>query len=138
MTVCGAAVATQVMAPEKVIASITTERKEWKVAELTQELFKSYVGQPFTVTCAPHGAIKLTLVGVREHPGSHQAPPKGGPVLEMFTLVFEGPQEKAIPQNLYSFDHAGMGSCELFMVPVHSKNSTVRRYEVVFNRIVSK
>ena len=138
MTVCGAAVAGQVMVPRKVIASIAIERKEWKVAELTLELFKNYVGQTFTVACAPHGVITLTLASVKEHPGSRKTPPNGGPVLEMFTLVFEGPLEKSIPQNLYSFDHVSMGTFELFMVPVHSKNTAVRRYEIAFNRIVSK
>ena len=138
MTICGAAVAAQVITPGKAIASIPMERKEWKVAELTNELFTKYVGQVFTVTSPAHVVTKLTLSAVKEHHGSLQPPPKGGPVLEMFTLVFEGPCEKTLAQDLYSFEHEKMGVCELMMVPVHSKNPSVHRYEVVFNRIVTK
>ncbi|MDQ6422913.1 hypothetical protein RB620_26140 [Paenibacillus sp. LHD-117] len=56
---------------------------------------------------------------------------------ESFTLVFRGPRSPFIPQQLVPLEHAGLGPCDMFLVPV-SQDAEGYRYEAVFNRLVEE
>lgn len=44
-----------------------------------------------------------------------------------FSLVFRGPESPTLPQRIYRLEHAGLGTFELFLVPVGPG-----RYEAIF------
>ena len=55
---------------------------------------------------------------------------------EQFSVLFTGPKEPLLNQGTYRFEHAAMGSFDLFIVPISSdEGGTV--YEVVFCRELS-
>jgi hypothetical protein len=53
---------------------------------------------------------------------------------ERFSLLFRGPRETLLPQQLYNLRHESLGEFELFLVPVaEAPDGFV--YEAVFNRL---
>lgn len=68
---------------------------------------------------------ELSLIEVKDTGSS--------PDYEQFSLLFSGPPEPFLPQQIYLFRHPQMGELHLFTVPV-GKNSEGFLYEVVFNR----
>jgi hypothetical protein len=50
-----------------------------------------------------------------------------------FSLLFRGPQQPLLPQQIYAVDHDALGSFELFIVPIRRDAQGVH-YEAVFNR----
>ncbi|KPV57487.1 hypothetical protein QJ48_21875 [Paenibacillus sp. A3] len=55
------------------------------------------------------------------------------PDYERFSLLFSGPLEPFLPQQIYLFRHPQLGELHLFTVPV-GKNPDGFLYEVVFSR----
>ncbi|WP_088831308.1 DUF6916 family protein [Paenibacillus tyrfis] len=55
------------------------------------------------------------------------------PDYEQFSLLFAGPPEPFLPQQIYLFKHPQLGELHLFMVPV-GKNPEGFLYEVIFSR----
>jgi hypothetical protein len=51
---------------------------------------------------------------------------------EPFSLVFRGPLEPVLPQRIYRLEHGGLGTLEIFLVPVGSDKDGMC-YEAVFN-----
>ena len=51
-----------------------------------------------------------------------------------FSLVFRGPQEPLLPQQIYAFEHDKLGRFDLFIVPV-KRDANGLYYEAVFNRV---
>ena len=51
-----------------------------------------------------------------------------------FSLLFQGPHDRLLPQGTYQFDHDQIGSFPLFIVPVGAAKSGLQ-YEAVFNRL---
>jgi hypothetical protein len=59
-----------------------------------------------------------------------------GPVPESgrrkpFSVVFQGPKEPVLPQQIYRLEHPEMGTLEVFLVPI-GPNTKGQRYELVF------
>ena len=48
-----------------------------------------------------------------------------------FVATFRGPQEPRLPQRIYRLDHDGLGTLELFLVPV-GRDAQGVRYEAIF------
>ncbi len=115
----------------------TAERKAWMVSELTKDLFKQHVGEKFIVKASePEVREELTLTAVEDAPERKTLGPDGKPLLETFTVTFESESEQSLVQRIYDFEHGGIGTFSLFMVPVVSNKPGVRRYEIVFNRLL--
>lgn len=55
----------------------------------------------------------------------------GGQRRQAFSLVFRGPKEPILPQGTYRFEHTGMGTLDIFIVPIGSDPQGFR-YEAVF------
>jgi hypothetical protein len=51
-----------------------------------------------------------------------------------FSLLFRGPQQPQLPQQIYPVEHDRLGRFELFIVPV-KREAHGLYYEAVFNRL---
>lgn len=98
---------------------------------LTPESFAPHVGTVFSLRL-PGGAgtLDLTLISARAVGSSRRS----GAVRERaFSVVFLGPPGAPIlQQQTFSLEHEGMGSLELFLVPVGVDGGRTQ-YEAVFN-----
>jgi hypothetical protein len=104
------------------------------IEELSRELFSKHVGEHFTVSAEGVSPVTLKLARVVDVPSRPQG--AGAPVMESFSVVFEGDAGTNLAQSSYSFENPRMGSVTLFAVPVVSSDQAVRNYEVVINRLV--
>jgi hypothetical protein len=50
-----------------------------------------------------------------------------------FSLLFRGPRQPLLPQQIYPVEHDGLGRFDLFIVPVR-RDAQGLYYEAVFNR----
>lgn len=50
-----------------------------------------------------------------------------------FSLVFRGPLQPLLPQQIYTVDHNQLGRFDLFIVPI-KRDANGMHYEAVFNR----
>jgi hypothetical protein len=93
------------------------------LADLRPEDFEAVSGDSFALTAADREvALKLVTVERLGH-----ALREGG----AFSLHFHAPLGAALPQATYPLRHAGLGTLELFIVPLGPKDG-VNRYQVIF------
>jgi hypothetical protein len=92
---------------------------------LTVERFAPAVGDAFALHGATPEPLRLTLEAARpgDSPGQCTRAP--------FSLSFRGPAEPVLPQRIYRLEHAGLGTLEIFLVPV-AHDATGTEYEAVF------
>ncbi len=92
----------------------------------TRETFEARIGDALRL--AREGAAPLELV-------VEQVSALGGtPARDRraaFSVVFRGPTEPLMPQRTYRVEHAGLGSFDLFLVPIGCDAEGVA-YEAVF------
>ena len=62
--------------------------------------------------------------------GAEDAPGQGA----RFSLLFQGPHDRLLPQGTYQFEHEQIGSFPLFIVPIGAAKGGIQ-YEAVFNRL---
>lgn len=105
------------------------------VEELTQALFEKHIGETFTVSHAEYGSVPLKLTSVLDT-GGRFPQRDGAPNIETFSVCFEGPKEKPLPQDTFAFSNPAIGAFDLFMVPVVSRDPGVRRYEIIISRLL--
>jgi hypothetical protein len=60
---------------------------------------------------------------------------RGDQRTESFSVLFLGPTDRILPQQIYRFEQDQLGSFELFLVPV-GRRADALEYEAVFNRFV--
>jgi len=100
------------------------------IGDLTFREFAALVGKPFLVQFKGRPALSLRLAAARPLPR-----PAGAyrPAGEGFRLLFEGPTEQLLPQDSYRLESPGLGSFDIFLVPIGpSQGAPV--YEAVVNR----
>jgi hypothetical protein len=92
--------------------------------DMTAATFAPHLGDHFRLRADDSTTLdaELTNVDEGEPAGSGRAP---------FSLVFRGPLEPLLPQQIYRFEHDALGSFEVFIVPIGADEAGVR-YEVVF------
>ena len=94
--------------------------------KLTNADFRAHLQEPFTLSL-PDGSqygltlIKVTELGEGENGGRHP-----------FSLIFRGPLDIRLPQQIYLILHPKMGSLQIFIVPVGPDQSG-QCYEAIFN-----
>jgi hypothetical protein len=99
---------------------------------LTQAKFIESLKSRFRVSLSASETHELELVEVT--PAAATGPAGHGTAqYESFSLIFQGPEGRLLPQKLYSFTHAELGTFELFIVPI-GKEMGRFRYQAVFNR----
>jgi hypothetical protein len=102
------------------------------MATLTEEEFSRHLNTRFDLTFGDE-QLQLQLVNVKPYlpqPNEHAG-------MERFSVYFQGPLDKHLPQRMYRMTHEQMGEMEIFLVPIE-KNEQGFRYEAVFNYFKSE
>jgi hypothetical protein len=92
---------------------------------MTLETFAPYLNQIFRLSLRA-GDLDLELIRADALDGDAE----GG--REPFSLVFRGPGEPTLAQQIYPLDHEALGRFEIFLVPI-GPDEQGRCYEAVFN-----
>ncbi len=95
-----------------------------RLDELTLATFEPLVGDPFALEAGPQ-----TLELVLETAATAGARLGGR---DPFSLAFRGPWEPVLPQAIYALRHDGLGTLEIFIVPIERDESGVL-YEAIFS-----
>jgi hypothetical protein len=96
-------------------------------ASLTEEEFSKHVNTIFSINLEDQSAVDLELVqveGYMNRPGDAEG-------MERFSVFFRGPKP-LLPQSTYSLSNEGMGTIDIFLVPIGVDGDGFR-YEAVFN-----
>lgn len=88
---------------------------------LTLDDFTALVGDEFTIGDRPATLVAATPVGEERGPGGRIP----------FSLEFVAPGEHVLAQAIYPVTNAGVGTHEIFLVPIATDADGVR-YEAVF------
>jgi hypothetical protein len=97
---------------------------------LTHSLFADRVSENFEVREESVAPVTLTLVETAESDAAGGTGPDGV-TRQQFSLVFRGPLEPVLPQQIHRLEHADLGVLTLFLVPL-GPDSTGMRYEAAF------
>jgi hypothetical protein len=100
-----------------------------QLAKITREMFSENLNSVFRF-----GKVDLSLIRVIDSKESSIVDSKGKSG-ECFSLVFQGPHERALEQNTYTVKHDRLGKFNIFIVPADAENKAGLNYEAVFNKI---
>jgi hypothetical protein len=99
------------------------------IGDVTVETFTGREGQPFAIQFAD-AKLELTLAEVVRAPGDWGRTDRREP----FSLLFHGPLEHMLTQQIWWLDHDELGRLGMFLVPLAAKQDEgVAVYEAVFN-----
>ncbi len=93
----------------------------------TLQTFTPLVQDTFQLSPDPGPPLPLTLVAVKELGEESPVGRQGNP----FALLFRSAPGVPLPQRIYRLEHAGLGSFDLFLVPIGADRTGVE-YEAVF------
>jgi hypothetical protein len=94
--------------------------------DLTPSSFESLLGTPFRIHFGGATPLEVALYEVARHE-THP-----GPRQEPFSAYFRGPRQPILPQQIYKVEHEGLGTLDIFLVPI-GPDAEGMRYEAVFN-----
>ncbi len=94
--------------------------------DLTPAALEAYLGTPFRIHFGGEKPLEVVLYQVARH---EQHP---GPRQEPFSAYFRGSYPPVLPQQIYPVEHDGLGTLEIFLVPIGPDGQGMR-YEAVFN-----
>jgi hypothetical protein len=95
--------------------------------DLTEQEFSRHLNSTFQLNLEGQ-ATELKLVEVKPYlPGKNE---QAG--MERFSIYFDGPPDRRLPQGLHHLEHTDMGGLDLFLVPIAGDEKKFR-YEAVFN-----
>ena len=93
--------------------------------KLTREMFDGLLNRTFRIALGDT-ALETQLVDCRPLPADPENSRR-----EPFSLVFRGPLESVLPQQVYEVQSEETGSLEIFLVPI-GPDKTGMRYEAIF------
>jgi hypothetical protein len=96
--------------------------------KLTSADFRAHLKDTFTLSLPDGSQYGLTLVKVSELGDREEESGRRRP----FSLIFRGPLDMRLSQQIYLIIHAKMGSLQIFIVPV-GPDQTGQCYEAIFN-----
>jgi len=99
------------------------------IENITKATLEPYLNETFEIRFDDGGVVELKLIECTDNSKNDQ---------EVFWFIFEGPQEKALPQRIYRFTHPQLGEVDLFIVPVSGGKKGLLHYQSLFNRIVDE
>lgn len=102
--------------------------------QLTLETFAPQLQTKFRVHLNAVTIVELELAEANGINSSAPVKPTV-PFQESFSLIFSGPKNGLLPQNIYSFEHEVLGRFDLFIVPVGQAAGSIQ-YQAVFNRLI--
>jgi uncharacterized protein DUF6916 len=97
-------------------------------ASLTEEEFSKHINTIFSINLDAGGRVDLELVEVK----GYMRKPGDAEGMERFSVFFKGPGKPLLAQQTYSLSNEGMGTIDLFLVPIGLDEGGFR-YEAVFN-----
>jgi hypothetical protein len=92
---------------------------------LTLEDFSQHMNSKFMIGVEGADAIGLELVEAEDIGSTLQH--------EQFSIVFRGPNDRLLPQGIYSVEHNELEKFDLFIVPIRQDQNGIY-YEAIFNR----
>ncbi len=98
------------------------------MAQLTEKDFSRHLNTRFHINFDNDEKVELELVEVKPYPAI-DTELQG---FERFSLYFVGPPNIRLPQYTYPLQHAEIGECYMFLVPVGDEKGG-QLYEAVFN-----
>ena len=90
--------------------------------------FAKHVNTNFRVEVESPKPIDIKLITVTPR----RIEPHEEAGMERFSVVFSGPQDTFLPQNIYRVVHPEMGEFEVFLVPIKQEADGFK-YEAVYN-----
>lgn len=106
------------------------------IEKLTLEIFSPLVNSKFKLSVDDAHSVNVELTEAKALDGPHTVKPdRNGMVQDVFSLLFDGPENPILPQRIYSFEHEKIGRFDLFIVPVKKIPAGIR-YQALFNRSV--
>ena len=94
-------------------------------ATLTEQEFSKHLKTNFRVNS--ENPFELQLTEVKGYAKENE---QSG--MERFSIFFLGPENRFLPQGVYSLEHERMGALEIFLVPIARGEGSLH-YEAVFN-----
>lgn len=95
---------------------------------LTSADFEPYLNESFTVKLDRSAVLDLIEITPHGPEPDTEAPKERR---RPFSLVFRDRDKTHLPQKIYRLEHDGLGSLEIFLVPI-GPDSQGMRYEAVF------
>lgn len=99
--------------------------------DLTLASFEPHVGSAFRLRVDDPPFPSLDLVSATALP-AHAGPNGEPPPREPFSLVFAGPADPVLSQQVVPLAHNAAGEHDLFLVPLGPDDEGRQRYEAVF------
>lgn len=90
--------------------------------------FRPHVGSAVTLTAPDGQQFVLEISSVRDL----EKAPRPGALRMAFSVEMKGAPELRLPQQIYRFDHATLGTAELFIVPLQP-DVYGSKFEALFN-----
>ena len=97
------------------------------IEQLTRDDFARQLNTKFLYKWDDFGEVVFELIVVTEIQHSPQQ--------EVFSLLFKGPPDQLLPQQMYSLVHEQLGALDIFLVPIRQDAEGIY-YEAVFNRFI--
>jgi hypothetical protein len=135
LSVCAAS-AGAFFAPWNGFADAPTPRlKNRMLDDLRFSTFSEQLHTVFRVVPEEGKPVELELIEANLPAQRNAAKARGmDAAYEKFSLIFSGPLADRLEQKIYQFEHPKIGSFEIFIVPIISKDLTKLHYQAVFNR----
>jgi hypothetical protein len=103
-------------------------RREGDMLErLTKETFAEHLGSTFRLHYGAAQPLGVELTEARPLGAVSRGPIERAP----FALLFRGPRQPVLPQQIYPLEHERLGTLEIFLVPV-GPDAAGMQYEAVF------
>ena len=96
---------------------------------LTLSDFSPAVGSLFQVRTEPDVSLELELLEAVE---LNASPISSDTHTRSFSLLFSGPNDVMLPQQICPMSHSDLGELSIFLVPVAREVDGIR-YEAIFN-----
>ena len=97
----------------------------------TSETFAPHRGETFRVSADSAKTLDVSLTEVTELSGGPGGMASGPTGRVPFSLVFRGPTQPVLSQQIYRVAHGGIGEFDLFLVPI-GPDAEGMRYEAIF------
>ncbi|MCG8636159.1 MAG: hypothetical protein MI863_20170 [Desulfobacterales bacterium] len=88
--------------------------------------FEPHINSTFEIRFDDGGQVELELVDCSSETREDY---------DAFSLIFNGANDKPLPQRTYNIRHPELGEQQFFIVPIAPLESEKMTYEVVFNHM---
>lgn len=85
--------------------------------KLTSSDFAPYLTQTFHIHLDREQRLEVELVNVTEYGAAAQTNKQNGK-RRPFSVIFRGPHNVYLPQQIYTIEHEQLGPLSLFLVPI--------------------